>query len=562
MSTVTNRALVVDDEVGIRQLVSRCLCKEGFTCDVARDGIEAAERLQDSTYDLVVTDLRMPSRNGHALACDLLALPERPVVVILTGCIEPRLVKDLMQRGVDDMVFKPIDFEAFAVKVRALVERHNKKRLAGNSAATSHGETDDQIANDPTRICPITKSEYEQRLMNVTQLLPLSSVALDAFHLANSGEQDAGALASIVLRDGVLTAELLRLANSAFYNPSGTPIVNVLDAIVRIGFRRVGAVALATSSRGALTNCMLPWLNGDLMWCRSMAAVIAAAHLEEQGSHQEIGDAPFLGALMHPLGRMVLGLQFPQRYEQLIKMAHNYFTPLQDLERLAFPESHSVALHRVLMNWNLPAEVIEPLRYVADRFETLQNVPEPTRLQVELIKVSVVLARLAVGKWEPWDFVECPPESTLGRLRVRDVCKIVQSTRDDLHRIADSKVKLAGTLDRGAAGQTSGKIRYCNLSENPFDYVRALLEGLEYEIEYIPPNDIGQDVVINCLGTPPLRLKECVSTKVPASRRLLIVNELSTLNTTVCSLGTAIALPTSYGSLSMAIQHVAKNTAL
>lgn len=47
----------------------------------------------------------------------------RPVVVVLTGVMEPRIAKDLMARGIDDILFKPTPFRSFAAKVRALVDR-------------------------------------------------------------------------------------------------------------------------------------------------------------------------------------------------------------------------------------------------------------------------------------------------------------------------------------------------------------------------------------------------------------------------------------------------------
>ncbi len=122
------RALVVDDEESIRLLAVAALSNEGFVCDMADDGQSAWQHISESKtpYDLVVTDLAMPRRNGHALAVDLLALPERPLVAILTGVTDPRLTRDLIARGVDDFVIKPVKFAPFAAKMRALADRRHK----------------------------------------------------------------------------------------------------------------------------------------------------------------------------------------------------------------------------------------------------------------------------------------------------------------------------------------------------------------------------------------------------------------------------------------------------
>jgi DNA-binding response OmpR family regulator len=117
------RALIVDDEAPLRLLTVRDFSRNGFECDAAHDGRQAMELIRSRHYDVVVTDLRMPEMNGHALAVELLSRPHRPLIVICTGVMEPKLAKDLIARGVDDIVFKPVDPSVLAAKVMALLTR-------------------------------------------------------------------------------------------------------------------------------------------------------------------------------------------------------------------------------------------------------------------------------------------------------------------------------------------------------------------------------------------------------------------------------------------------------
>lgn len=114
MSHVQASALVVDDDPVARQIVIRTLAKAGFVCDTAIDGAQARQCLTSNRYDLLVTDLQMPHVNGHALCVELLEKSPRPAIVVLTGVLEPRLAQDLLKRGVDKVLFKPIDCEALA----------------------------------------------------------------------------------------------------------------------------------------------------------------------------------------------------------------------------------------------------------------------------------------------------------------------------------------------------------------------------------------------------------------------------------------------------------------
>ena len=119
----TYRALVVDDEPIVRRRLLLCLNEEGFQCDTAEDGDQALAMLATSEYDMVVTDLKMPNKHGHALAVELLKMPDRPLIIVLTAVEDPRMVKDLMLRGVDDVMHKPVNHESFAAKVKAMVQR-------------------------------------------------------------------------------------------------------------------------------------------------------------------------------------------------------------------------------------------------------------------------------------------------------------------------------------------------------------------------------------------------------------------------------------------------------
>lgn len=58
------KALVVDDEPVIRSLYAEVLQAMGFTVETAADGVEGIERLKESPYNLIISDIRMPRMTG------------------------------------------------------------------------------------------------------------------------------------------------------------------------------------------------------------------------------------------------------------------------------------------------------------------------------------------------------------------------------------------------------------------------------------------------------------------------------------------------------------------
>jgi DNA-binding response OmpR family regulator len=120
------RALIVDDEPILCSMAEHALERYGFLCDAASDGAEAEEKLRATQYDVVLTDLRMPKKHGFALATDLLQDGKRPIIIVVTGVLEPRLARHLLACGVDDIIFKPVDYQILAAKAAALVRRQSK----------------------------------------------------------------------------------------------------------------------------------------------------------------------------------------------------------------------------------------------------------------------------------------------------------------------------------------------------------------------------------------------------------------------------------------------------
>jgi DNA-binding response OmpR family regulator len=126
------QVLVVDDEAAVRELTIRALDDAGFECLPAIDGVQALKMLERKDFDAVVTDLRMPHLHGHTLAVDLLARERRPLIYVVTGVIEPKLARDLLSRGVDDIFFKPVDHQMLAVKIAARLESQANRLATQN----------------------------------------------------------------------------------------------------------------------------------------------------------------------------------------------------------------------------------------------------------------------------------------------------------------------------------------------------------------------------------------------------------------------------------------------
>lgn len=108
-SSVAKRILVVDDSVTVRKVTSRFLEREGFEAQVAKDGVDAIEILQDMTPDLILLDIEMPRMDGFEVATQIRhtdRLKDIPIIMITsrTGDKHRQRALDI---GVNDYMGKP-----------------------------------------------------------------------------------------------------------------------------------------------------------------------------------------------------------------------------------------------------------------------------------------------------------------------------------------------------------------------------------------------------------------------------------------------------------------------
>ena len=118
------RILVVDDDAVIREGLRRVLGMEGYAVETQGNGRLAMDRLQESSFDLLITDLKMPGMNGlEVLQAVRVLQPEMPVILI-TGYAAVDNAVEVMKNGAVDYLAKPFANEEIVAKVRkALDER-------------------------------------------------------------------------------------------------------------------------------------------------------------------------------------------------------------------------------------------------------------------------------------------------------------------------------------------------------------------------------------------------------------------------------------------------------
>ncbi len=119
---------MVEDEVGIRQLIALHLKREGFEVDEIGDGEQARGLLTSRSYDMVILDWMLPGLSGLDLTRWMRkksAHAQRTPVLFVTAKTEPEHVATGLDAGADDYIGKPFDTLVLMARVNALLRRQD-----------------------------------------------------------------------------------------------------------------------------------------------------------------------------------------------------------------------------------------------------------------------------------------------------------------------------------------------------------------------------------------------------------------------------------------------------
>ena len=137
MTEVQCRLLVVDDEPGMRQLLETAFRERGIDVATASNGDKAVELVYSQPFDVIITDLKMPGKDGLAvLRAARQTSPDTHVILITAyGTIETAV--EAMRLGAHDFIAKPFKLAEIELKIDKIMRALPEERGAAEGAPTA-----------------------------------------------------------------------------------------------------------------------------------------------------------------------------------------------------------------------------------------------------------------------------------------------------------------------------------------------------------------------------------------------------------------------------------------
>jgi len=207
-----------------------------------------------------------------------------------------------------------------------------------------------------------TRTSSPSDLVYGINLPTLAEAFFDLKRAIDSHTTDRGLISKILMRDPVMCARTLKLANSAYFM-SGREIQTIDDAVQILGTNVLTSIAMAVYVVDSFRGIDSDLVDMKKFWKQSIrmglsARSIAKFTLTEQ---QHAYDHYFIAAMLSRIGKLVMYVECPQIAEDIIKQANEAHVPKYIIEKQLLDYTHADVSYELLKHWELSPSIYEPI---------------------------------------------------------------------------------------------------------------------------------------------------------------------------------------------------------
>jgi putative nucleotidyltransferase with HDIG domain len=323
---MSTRIVFVDDELHILQAMARSFhgMRNEWNMEFLPSGAAALESLAKVPADVIVSDMRMPGMDGWQLLAEVKRLYPRTVRLVLSGHADPSSV--MLAVGTAQLYLaKPC--ETGALKAAIVQTQMLRQLLSSDRLALLVGEVG---------MLPSAPTAFQEILVCLQN--PAASLT------------DA---AQIIGRDAAMTANIMKLVNSAFFG-SRRPVTTIERAVAYLGMDTLGALVLGHSVFQSGVATGVDGFSLEQLWQHSeqTAAAARAIALSENLSSAKADEA-FLAGVLHDVGKVIFATK---------AAARPYATSAVDI--VAQMEAHHAEVGAYLLGlWGFPNSIVEAVAF-------------------------------------------------------------------------------------------------------------------------------------------------------------------------------------------------------
>ena len=252
------------------------------------------------------------------------------------------------------------------------------------------------------------REDVRLAIRNIKNLPTLPAIVGRILEVADDASASARELAEIIQHDQSVSAKVLNLANSAFYGFSRR-IATIPQAVVVLGFDTVKSLALGVSVFQSLSQKVGRMsFDREKFWVHSVGCAAAAKIVAKNLGLRDVG-TPFVGGLLHDIGKVILDTHFNERYQEAMAEMIEEGRSAVDVEMDVLSIDHAEVGGWLAARWKFPDSLVAPIAYnhnlLGAHGEGL-NYAVMVHLANYLTKLNGIGLNCESGLIEPSDMVE------------------------------------------------------------------------------------------------------------------------------------------------------------
>lgn len=187
------KALVVDDDRVLVDVLAFTLRREGFEVVLAFDGLSALERWEYEQPDIVILDVNLPRKDGFAVCREINQRGKTPIILLTVRGEEDDIVKGL-QIGADDYIVKPFSPRQLVARVSAVLRRAGQVSAppvlqVGELCFDTNQREASIEGSPPISLTPLEGRLLEHLMLNAGQIVPMQRI-IDYVWGPGGGDRD------------------------------------------------------------------------------------------------------------------------------------------------------------------------------------------------------------------------------------------------------------------------------------------------------------------------------------------------------------------------------------
>lgn len=136
---MSERILIIEDEVSIQSILSELLTDAGYDIEVANDGLEGVTKFRKQPFSLVLLDIMMPKIDGYGV-CEIIRQESNIPIIMLTALDEEEAQIKAFELKVDDYITKPFCVKLVLMRVEAVLRRVKERESQVSENILTYGK--------------------------------------------------------------------------------------------------------------------------------------------------------------------------------------------------------------------------------------------------------------------------------------------------------------------------------------------------------------------------------------------------------------------------------------